>query len=156
MGENAAVTPVGKPDAVSVTLPVKQATAVGVMVTVPLLPSAMDRRAGDEVSEKLCEAAATVRAIVVDAVREPDTPVIVTLDVPIVVPQPAVSVSTLLPVAGFVPNDAVTPLGRPDAVRVTLPAKGLTSVIVMASVTPLPPRMSDNTDAEGLSVKLPP
>jgi len=34
----------------------------------------------------------------------------------------AVSVSTLDPVVGFGEKDAVTPLGRPDAERVTLPA----------------------------------
>jgi hypothetical protein len=33
----------------------------------------------------------------------------------------AVSVSVLLPVVGFGEKDAVTPLGRPDVVRVTLP-----------------------------------
>ena len=33
----------------------------------------------------------------------------------------AVKVSTLLPVVGFGAKDAVTPLGRPDSVRVTLP-----------------------------------
>jgi hypothetical protein len=32
-----------------------------------------------------------------------------------------VIVSTLLPAAGFVLNDAVTPLGRPETVRFTLP-----------------------------------
>jgi len=37
-------------------------------------------------------------------------------------------------VVGLVPNAAVTPVGNPDAARVTLPAKGLTSVTVMVSV----------------------
>ena len=31
------------------------------------------------------------------------------------------SVSTLLPDVGFVPQDAVTPLGRPETSRLTLP-----------------------------------
>lgn len=49
--ENVAVTPLGNPDAARFTLPVKQADAVGVIVTVPLLPSAMDRAAGTVESE---------------------------------------------------------------------------------------------------------
>ena len=37
----------------------------------------------------------------------------------------AVSVKVLMDMAGFVLNDAVTPFGRPDATRVTLPVKPL-------------------------------
>jgi hypothetical protein len=50
----------------------------------------------------------------------------------------AVKVTMLLDVAGLVPKTAVTPVGRPEAARVTLPVNGLTSVIVMLSV-PLAP-----------------
>jgi hypothetical protein len=53
-----------------------------------------------------------------------------------------------------VANAAVTPLGRPDAARVTLPVNGLTSVTVMVSV-PLRLVATDRVDADGLSVKLP-
>ena len=63
----------------------------------------------------------TVSAIVVVAVRLPEVPVIVTVDVPVVAVLLAVNVNTLVPVVGFVPNAAVTPLGRPDAASVTLP-----------------------------------
>lgn len=155
--ENAAVTPVGKPDAARVTLPVKQPTSVGVMVTVPLLPSAIDRTAGTEVNVKPAEpVATTVREKVVVADREPETPEIVIVDVPMVAAQPAVSVSTLLPVVGLVPKAAVTPLGNPDAESVTLPVKGLTSVTVIVSVPVPPPWMIDRVAAEGLSVKPPP
>jgi len=45
----------------------------------------------------------------------------VTVDEPVVAVLLAVSVSTLVPVVGLVPNAAVTPLGRPDAAKVTLP-----------------------------------
>ena len=65
----------------------------------------------------------------------------------------AVRVSTLDPVVGLVPNAAVTPLGRPDAASVTLPANGLTSATVMVSV-PLLPWAMDSADAEAESVKL--
>lgn len=80
----------------------------------------------------------TVRASVVVAVRLPEVPVMVTVAAPVVAVALAVSVRTLVPVVGFVPNVAVTPLGRPDAASVTLPVNPPTSVTVMVLV-PLPP-----------------
>ena len=80
----------------------------------------------------------TVKAMEVDAVSVPEVPVMVTVEFPVVAVPLAVSVSMLLPVAGLVPKVAVTPLGRADAARVTLPANGLISVTVMVSVTLLP------------------
>jgi len=98
---------------------------------------------------------ATVSAmVVVTGVSVPEVPVMVTVDVPAVAVAAAMNVITLVPVVGLVPNTAVTPLGNPDAARVTLPANGLTSVTVMVSV-PLAPRAIDRAAAEGLSVKLP-
>lgn len=41
------------------------------------------------------------------------------------------SVRTLVEVAGFVPNDAVTPAGNPEVERVTLPVKPPRSVTEM-------------------------
>jgi len=51
-------------------------------------------------------------------------------------------------------NVAVTPVGWPDAAKVTLPVNGLISVTVMVSV-PLAPGATDKDVAEGLSVKPP-
>jgi hypothetical protein len=65
--------------------------------------------------------AVTVRAIDVDAVRAPEVPVIVTVAAPSVAEALAARVSGLELVVGLVPNVAVTPLGKPDAVRVTAP-----------------------------------
>lgn len=48
----------------------------------------------------------------------------------------------------------MTPVGRPDAAKVTLPANGLTSVTVMLSV-PLAPGATDRVEAEALRLKLP-
>lgn len=50
----------------------------------------------------------------------------------------AVSVKVLVLVAGFVPNDAVTPLGSPDADKLTLPLKPFRGVteIVLAPLVP--------------------
>jgi len=98
--------------------------------------------------------AVTVSAMVVVAVSEPEVPVMVTVEVPTVAVALAVSVSTLVPVVGLVANAAVTPVGRPDAARVTEPVNGLTSVTVMVSV-PLAPSAIDSVEADGLSVKLP-
>ena len=92
--------------------------------------------------------------MVVDAVKEPDVSVMVTVAAPAAAVLLAVRVRTLVLVAGLVANAAVTPVGRPVAARVTLPLNGLTSVTVMMSV-PLEPCAIDRVDAEGLSVKLP-
>ena len=97
----------------------------------------------------------TARVMVVVAVSVPEVPVMVTVNAPVVAVLLPVSVRTLLPVVGLVPNAAVTPVGSPDAASVTLPVKGLTSATVMVSVTLLP-CVTVRVDAEGESVKLPP
>jgi hypothetical protein len=134
---NAAVTPLGNPDAARVTLPVKPLTSVTVMVSVPLAPRAIDRAAAEGLSVKL-GGAVTVSVMVVVAVALPDVPVMVIGYVPAMVVEATANVTTLVVVAGLVPNVAVTPLGKPDAARVTLPVNGLISVTVMVSV-PLAP-----------------
>ena len=83
-------------------------------------------------------AAVTVSAMVVDDVSEPEVPVMVTVEVPVVAVLLAVKVTTLVPVVGLVPKVAVTPVGRPEAVSVTLPLKLFRSVTVMVSVAVLP------------------
>jgi len=97
--------------------------------------------------------AVTVSARVVVAVRLPEVPVMVTVDEPVVAVLLAVSVITLDPLVGLVPNAAVTPLGRPDAARVTLPVNPFTSVTVMVLV-PLPPSAIDRLLGESERVKL--
>lgn len=89
----------------------------------------------------------------VAAVTVPEVPVMVTVDVPVAAVLVAVNVSMLLPVVGFVPNAAVTPLGNPEAARVTLPVNPPTSVTVMVSVAVLPCTTVRDV-AEGASVKL--
>ena len=68
----------------------------------------------------------------------PEVPVIVTVDIPVVAVALAMSVKILVPVVGLVPNDAVTPLGRPDAAKVTLPVKPFWGATVMV-LEPLDP-----------------
>ena len=95
----------------------------------------------------------TVRASFVVAVRLPEVPVMVTVELPVVAVELAVRVRTLVPVVGFVPKAAVTPLGRPEAARVTLPVNPPTSVTVMVLV-PLPPCEIDKLLGESDRVKL--
>jgi len=60
---------------------------------------------------------------VVVFIRLPDVPVMVTVDVPVVAVLLAVSVSVLVFAVVLGLNDAVTPLGRPDADKLTFPVK---------------------------------
>ena len=75
---------------------------------------------------------------VVFLVKLAEEPVTVTVPVPIAVELPAVSVNVLVFVVLLGLNDAVTPLGSPDAERVTLPVKPFCGVTVMVLV-PLAP-----------------
>lgn len=65
-------------------------------------------------------------------------PVIVTEVVPVVAVELAVKVTTLLPVVGFVPKLAVTPLGSADVESVTLPVKPPLGVTVTVELPLLP------------------
>jgi hypothetical protein len=83
--------------------------------------------------------AGMVRAMVVVWLIDPLVPVIVTVDVPVVAVLDAVSVNTLVPIVGFVPNVAVTPLGRLLALNVKQLFKPLVgaTVIVLVPIYPL-------------------
>jgi len=152
--ENAAVTPLGRPEALSVVAELNPPVLVTVIVLVPLLPWVTVSEAGEALTLKFGVAVElTVRASVVVAVRLPEVPVMVTVEDPVVAVALAVSVSTLVPVVGFVPNAAVTPLGRPDAASVTLPVNPPTSVTVMVLV-PLLPCVTVTLLGESESVKL--
>ena len=75
---------------------------------------------------------------VVVAVKLAEMPVTVTVAVPGDAVVLAVSVSVLVLVAGLGLNAAVTPLGRPEAERVTLPLKPFAGVMVIVLVPWLP------------------
>ena len=72
------------------------------------------------------------------AVVLPEVPVMVTVATPAVAVLLAVSVRTLELVDDVGLNEAVTPLGSPVAVKVTLPVNPPESVTVMVSVALLP------------------
>jgi hypothetical protein len=76
--------------------------------------------------------------IVTLPLRVPEVPMTLTLNTPVAALLVAENVTSLVLVAGFVPNVAVTPLGRPDAVQFTLPLNPFTGLIVMV-VNPDPP-----------------
>ena len=86
--------------------------------------------------------------------RLPDVPCTVIVNVPVVAELLALSVSTLVDVAGFVPNDAVAPLPMPVAESVTPPAKPPDGWIVIVLV-PCEPRVMLRLVGEAESVKLP-
>ena len=71
-------------------------------------------------------------------VKPPDAPVMVTEAVPVVAVLLAVSVNVLVLVVLLGLNDAVTPLGSPDADKLTLPLKPFCGVTVMV-LAPLAP-----------------
>ena len=136
-GLKVAVTPVGRLDAEKLTVPVKPRIGLTVIVDVPVLPRATLRLLGDAERLKFGPGF-TVRAIVVVCVRPPDVPVIVTLKFPVDAVPLAVSVSVLVLVVLLGLNDGVTPLGRPEADRLTLPLKPLCGLTVIVLV-PLAP-----------------
>ena len=130
LGLNDAVTPLGSPDADRLTLLLKPFCGVTVMLLVALFPCAIVKLFGDVERVKF-PWGFTVRESVVVFVRLPEEPVTVTVTVPVAAEPVADKVSMLLVVAGFVPNTALTPFGRPDAVRFTFPLKPFKGLIAM-------------------------
>jgi hypothetical protein len=79
----------------------------------------------------------TVRESVVVLLNPPEAPVIVTVAVPGMAVLLAVSVNMLVLVVLLGLNDAVTPLGRPEADKLTLALKpfcGVTEMVLVALV----------------------
>ena len=137
---NEAVTPLPMPVAESVTLPAKPPDGWIVIVLVPCEPRVMPTLVGEAESVKLPdEDEFTVSWIVVELFRLPETPLIVTVTVPVVAVLLAISVRTLVDVVGFVPKVAVTPEGKPEADSATLPLKPSTACTVIVLVPPGPP-----------------
>ena len=78
-----------------------------------------------------------VRLIVVVCVNVPETPVIVTEAAPVVAVALAVKVATLVEVVGLVAKVAVTPDGKPEADKLTLPVnppEGVTDIVLLPLV----------------------
>jgi hypothetical protein len=82
--------------------------------------------------------ACTVREIVAVFVKLPDVPVMVTVTVPVVAVPLAVSVKVLVLVVLPGLKEAVTPLGKPEADKLTLPLNPFCGVTVIV-LPPLAP-----------------
>ena len=80
----------------------------------------------------------TVRLTVVVWLRLPEVPVMVTVLVPDVAVLLAVSVRVLVLVVVAGLNEAVTPAGRPEAARLTLPVNPFSGSTVMVLVALAP------------------
>ena len=137
VGLNDAVTPLGKPEADKLTLLLKPFCGVTVIVLVPLPPSETLTLLGDTESVNV-PTGFTVSETVVVAVKAPAVPVIVTLLVPTVAAPLAVNVTVLVFVVLLGLNAAVTPLGSPEADKLTLPLKPFrgTTLIVLVALPP--------------------
>jgi hypothetical protein len=152
-GLNEAVTPEGKPEADKVTLPLKPFRALTEMVLVPLAPCVTLRLFGDAEIVKL-GGGFTVSEIVVVLDKLLDVPVMVTVARPVVAVLLAVSISVLAPVVLAGLNDALTPAGKPEADKMTLPLKPPSGLMEMVLV-PLAPWTMVKVLGDVESVKLP-
>lgn len=108
--------------------------------------------AGDAVNVKL--PTGIVNVIVVVALRLPEVPVMVTVYVPEAAVLLAVRVTTLVVVAGFTLKEAVTPVGNPEAARVTLPENPFTGVMVIVLLLPVAPLSTVTAVGDSESLKL--
>ena len=137
LGLKEAVTPRGKPVADRVTLPAKPFCEATVMVDVTFAPRARPNEFGEAERAKFGRGV-TVSESVVVCDNAPDLPVMVMVTVPRVALLLAVRVSVLVFVVLVGLNAAVTPAGRPEAERLTLPVNPLIGLTVLVLV-PLPP-----------------
>ncbi len=153
---NDAVTPLGKAEFESVTAPVKPPESVTVIVLLPLVPCFTARLAGEAESEKFGVAVAfTVSEMAVVCVSEPEVPVMVTVEVPVLAPALAVNVTALVDVVGLVPKAAVTPDGKPEADNVTLPLnppEGVTVIVLLPLLPCVTVKLAGEADREKFGV----
>lgn len=133
---NEPVTPAGKPEIPSETVPVKPFCGVNVRVLLPVAPWGMLIAVGEADSAKV-GGGAMVSAIVALPVNLPDVPVMVTVEVPGFAVLDAVRVTTLWPPVPA-PKVAVTPVGKLEAVSATVPLKPFRALMAMV-LAPLVP-----------------
>jgi hypothetical protein len=114
------------------------------MPTAPMSPSDQTEGSGKDT-------AVTVRLSVVELTKPPDAPVMVTVTVPVAAVLLPVSVNVLVLAVLLGLNDPVTPLGRPDTDKLTLPLNPPCGVTVMV-LAPLVPWGIDKLVGEADSV----
>ena len=150
-----AVTPVGSPLSVTFTVPVKLLSAVAfIEIGCPGLPAVIDRLPGDAESAK-SGAAVTVSAVVAVWLKAPELPVRVTVALPIVAFDAAVSVM-LCGVPGVsvrVVWLAVTPAGSPRRITFIGPVNPFNAVALTAIDCPGLPGAMERSPGETARVK---
>ena len=139
-GANVAVTPAGKPETASATLPVnplEPATPTAVATEDP----ATTVKDGEAALNKTAGAAVTLNAILAVPVRLPLKPVSVMLAEDTAAEAAAVSVSVEVspPVGNTGEKVAVTPAGSPETANATVPVKPPAPTTLMPAVTEDPP-----------------
>jgi hypothetical protein len=150
-GLKTAVSPAGKAPAVSATLPVKPPDAPIARMELSLFGREMVIAEVEGVRVNFGNT--TVIVTVVEAVSDPETPLIVIVEVPAAAVLPAVNVSTL-PVVEFAPpKTAVTPAGKVPVVSTTAPVKPFRAPTTMEEA-PLLGRLSVSAGFDGVRVKL--
>ena len=108
-------------------------------LALPATPAAPISPSDQSEGSPLFTAAVTVSPTVVELVKLPDVPVMVTVRLfPVVAVLLALSVRVLELRAGLGLKDAVTPLGKPDADKVTPLLKPFCGVTVIVLVPLLP------------------
>ena len=122
----------------SVPVPVLASVTVFALLVDPKTTVPKESEVGVRVTTGPPPAGFTVSCTVVVWVKAPDTPVMVTVTVPVAAEPLAVKVSVLVVAVGFGLNPAVTPLGRPDALNVTLPLNPFKSFTVIVLVPLVP------------------
>jgi len=135
VGLKLAVTPVGRPDAENVTFPVKPLIGETVIVLVPLLPCTTVSAVGLGDNEKFFADGFTVRPIVIVWLKLPDVPVTLISAVPVAAVALAANVRVVADEVASGLNEAVTPLGNPEAAKVTLARKPFDAAILIELVT---------------------
>ena len=119
-GVKLAVTPWGKPDTARFTLPLKPYAGTTERDAVPDFPWPRVKVPGP-LSVKLGPWMESDKVVV--SVRLPEMPVMVSVPLPTLAVLLAVRVNVLIPVVEAGENEALTPLGRPERERFTLPVK---------------------------------
>lgn len=152
-GLNEAVTPLGRPEADKLTLPLKALSGLTVIVLVPLAPCAMVKLVGEAESVKF-GGGLTVSESVVELVKLPEVPVMVTVAMPVVAVLLAVRIKVLEPVVLVGLKDDVTPEGKPETERWTLLLKPFSALMVMLLV-PLAPWTTVRLFGDAERVKFP-
>ena len=107
-------------------------------LALPTMPTGPMSRSAQPEGRPVFAVAVTVSESAVVFDKLPEVPVMVTVDVPVVAVAFAVSVNVLVLVVLLGLKEAVTPLGRPEADKLTLPVKPFCAATVIVLVPTVP------------------